>query len=98
MVVLKVNQGTTNEREVEIVTARGLWETGIYKLFNADFLTDDHREFIEHVDENDPNFLGEMNVNKENADWEYRGKQLSADEQKEIADFILDYQPPDGVY
>ena len=53
---------------------------------------------FEPVYKNDPNFLGEINVNKENARWEYRGKLLLPDEQKEVAEFILDYQAPDSVY
>jgi hypothetical protein len=98
MVILKVNTGTDAEREVEIVTERGLWESGIYKIFNARFLGESAQELIEPKDKSDPNFLGEINVNKENADWEYRGKQLSSDEQKEVAEFILDYHAPDSVY
>ncbi|MFA6083138.1 hypothetical protein [Mucilaginibacter sp.] len=98
MVILKVNSGTDAEREVEIVTERGLWESGIYKIFNARFLTKSAREPVEPGDKNDPNFLGEINVNKENARWEYRGKLLLPDEQKEVAEFILDYQAPDSVY
>ena len=98
MVILKVNTGTGAEREVEIVTERGLWESGIYKIFNAHFLDESAKEPIEPKDKNDPNFLGEINVNKENADWEYRGKQLSSDEQREVAEFILDYHAPDSVY
>ena len=98
MVILKVNTGTDAEREVEIVTERGLWESGIYKIFNARFLGESAQELIEPKDKSDPNFLGEINVNKENADWEYRGKQLSSDEQREVAEFILDYHAPDSVY
>ena len=98
MVILKVNTGTDAEREVEIVTERGLWESGIYKIFNAHFLSETAPEPGEPRDKNDPNFLGEINVNRENAHWEYRGGQLQPDEQKEVAEFILDYQAPDSVY
>jgi hypothetical protein len=98
MVILKVNTGTDAEREVEIVTERGLWESGVYKIFNAHFLDKYAHKPNEPIDKNDPNFLGELNVNKENADWEYRGKKLTFVEQREVAEFILDYQAPDSVY
>ncbi|MBD1391999.1 hypothetical protein [Mucilaginibacter glaciei] len=98
MVILKISADTPEEREVEIVTERGLWETGIYKIFGVSDPNGALRESKESADKSDPDFLGEFNVNKENADWEYRGEKISDDEQKEIADFILDYQPPDGVY
>jgi hypothetical protein len=98
MVILKVNTGTDAEREVEIVTERGLWESGVYKIFNAHFLDEYAQKPNEPIDKSDPNFLGELNVNKENADWEYRGKKLTFVEQREVAEFILDYQAPDSVY
>jgi hypothetical protein len=37
-------------------------------------------------------------VDKGKGYWEYKGDKLNSDEQKQVAEFILDYKAPDGVY
>ncbi|GAA4321922.1 hypothetical protein GCM10023149_21940 [Mucilaginibacter gynuensis] len=99
MVIVKIGEGTMQARQIEIVTERGIWDSGVYKLFNSGFLPEDGTDKKpEPTDENNPDFLGTINLNKENATWAYSGKHLSSEEQKEIADFIMDYQVPDSVY
>jgi hypothetical protein len=97
MVILKINAGTPLEREVEIVNEAGTWANGNYHLFTAHFLKKGSNAPEPH-DINSPNFLGEIAINKEKASWNYNGDNLNSDEQKEVADFIIDYKAPDGVY
>ena len=97
MVILKINAGTPLEREVEIVNEAGTWQSGSYHLFTAHFLKKGSKAPEPH-DINSPNFLGEIAINKERASWNYTGEHLNSDEQKEVADFIIDYKAPDGVY
>ena len=47
---------------------------------------------------NCPDFLGEINIDKEQVAWRYIGDKLESGEQKQVADFIIDYRPADGVY
>ncbi len=98
MVILKINAETQQEREVEIVNEKGTWDSGSYHLFAAVFLTEKHKPTPEPHDINSSKFLGEVIIDKAKAYWEYKGDKLNPDEQKQIADFILDYQAPDGVY
>jgi hypothetical protein len=100
MVILKLKAEEDNLQQVEIVTEKGVWGSGVYKLFNAIFLDKSTYKDItkEPCDENDPNFLGEININKEKEHWVYKGRKLSLAVQKQIADFIFDYKAPDAVY
>jgi hypothetical protein len=100
MVILKVNAEEDKVQQVEIVSERGVWGNGVYKIFNAIFLDKATSKDIanEPSDENDPNFLGKININKEKEDWVYKGRKLSHSVQKQIADFIFDYKAPDAVY
>jgi hypothetical protein len=96
MVIVKIGSGE-EEREVEIVNEKGTWQSGLYKIFNAHFLKSQDQSPEPH-DINNLSFLGELDINKEDLRWLYEGDKLNADEQKQIAQFIFDYQPPDGVY
>jgi hypothetical protein len=98
MVITKISAGTVEEREVEIVNEKGTWESGNYHLFAAHFLKGKGQQLPEPHNINSPEFLGEVNIDKEKGSWQYNGDQLNADEQKQIATFILDYNAPDGVY
>lgn len=98
MVILKVNAADSAEREIAIVSESGLWKNGIYLIFDGNSLSADVRHSDDAIEKSDPGFLGEFNINKEKANWEYRGKSLSDPEQKEVANFIIDYQAPDAVY
>ncbi len=98
MVILKTGAGTVNEREVEIVNEKGTWQSGSYTIFASAFLKEKGSTMKEPQDVNSPAYLGEMYIDKNNGDWRYNGKQLQPGEQKEVADFILDYIPPDGVW
>jgi hypothetical protein len=42
--------------------------------------------------------LGELNVEKGKGTWTYKGDKLDKEEQKQVAEFIIDYSAPDGVY
>ena len=99
MVILKVGK-QDQENQIEIVTEKGVWGSGIYKLFKAKFLNKlSPREITtEPCDKNDPDFLGEIHIDREKEDWVYKGSKLNASVLKEIADFILDYKVPDAVY
>jgi len=96
MVIVKIGAGD-KEREVEIVNEKGIWESGNYHLFSSLFL-DSGNTTPEPHDVHRPNFLGALNIDKEKERWDYKGDQLTIHEQKEIAEFIMDYQAPDGVY
>ena len=98
MVILKTGAGTVNEREVEIVNEKGTWQSGSYTLFASAFLNQKGSTKKEPHDVNSPAFLGELIIDKDNGDWQYNGEHLQPGEQKQIADFILDYVPPDGVW
>ncbi len=97
MVILKINVGTPHEREEEIVNEAGTWESGNYHLFSAHFLREGKSPPEPH-DINNSNFLGAIDIDKAKAIWKYNGNKLNHDEQKELADFIIDYEAPDGVY
>jgi hypothetical protein len=96
MVILKIGSHE-QEQEVEIVNEKGTWESGSYKIFNAHFLKG-NKTSLEPHNVNSAEYLGNLEINKETQDWLYHGDKLNAEEQKQIAQFIFDYQPPDGVY
>ena len=96
MVIIKIG-GSEQEREVEIVNEKGTWGSGVYKIFRAHFLKRNQPSSEPH-DPNSADFLGSLELNKENLSWLYQGDKLNTEEQKQIARFIFDYQPPDGVY
>ena len=100
MVILKLGTENEPERQVEIVTERGVWGSGPYKIFASSFLNKLYHKDIpnEPTDSNDPNFLGEINIDKEQEKWEYKGTKLKMPELKKIVDFIFDYKAPDAVY
>jgi hypothetical protein len=101
MVILKVGKGQDHENQIEIVSERGVWGSGIYRLFKAKFLNKmSSREGLgaEPSDKDDPDFLGEMHIDRDKEDWVYKGNKLNASVLKEIADFIFDYRAPDAVY
>jgi hypothetical protein len=100
MVILKVGTENELEKHVEIVTERGVWGSGAYKIFAAKLLNKFYHKDLpnEPTDSNDPNFLGEININKEEEKWEYKGTKLKMPELKKIVDFIFDYNAPDAVY
>ncbi|MFD0793725.1 hypothetical protein ACFQZX_08855 [Mucilaginibacter litoreus] len=100
MVILKVGTENDTEKHVEIVTEKGVWGSGLYKIFSAKFLNKlAHKEIPnEPMDENDPNFLGAITIDKEKEKWEYKGSKLKIPELKKIVDFIFDYKAPDAVY
>ncbi len=96
MVILKINPDTPEEREVKIISDSGTWDSGSYHIYAAASLDD--IEGTEPHDRNNPDYLGELIVDKEKAFWEYKQSVLQPEEQKEIANFVMDYQAPDGVY
>ncbi len=97
MIIVKIAADTQQEREIEIVNEKGTWDSGSYHLFSAIFLKED-KPTPEPHDINSSKFLGEVIIDKAKGYWEYKGDKLNLDEQKQIANFILDYQAPDGVY
>ena len=97
MVILKLNTGTDKEHEVEIVNEKGIWESGNYLVFKAHFIAEGAATPEPH-NINSPNYLGEVNVDKKDWSWQYIGDKLPTDEQKQVAEFILDYHAPDAVY
>src|ERR1700743_584269 len=98
MVIVKINSDTPQEREVEIVTEKGPWDSGSYHLFAATFLTEEDMPSPEPHNTKSSNFLGELIIDKLKEYWEYKGDKLTVEEQTQIAGFIMDYQAPDGVY
>ncbi|MGZ3874522.1 MAG: hypothetical protein ACXVJD_16490 [Mucilaginibacter sp.] len=98
MVIIKIDAGTTQEREIEIVNEKGNWGNGSYHLFEAHFIHNGDKPTPEPHDINSPNYAGEIIVDKDKGYWEYKGDKLSNDAQKQAALFILDYSAPDGVY
>ncbi|MES2809275.1 MAG: hypothetical protein V4619_11645 [Bacteroidota bacterium] len=96
MVVLKISADTGNEREVKIINDKGTWDSGVYQIYAATSLDDIQTE--EPHDKNRLDYLGELNIDKEKASWDYKETTLNADEQKEVAEFVIDYNAPDGVY
>lgn len=100
MVILKVGTENDPEKQVEIVSERGVWGSGAYRIFAAKFINKfSHKDLpVEPSDTNDPNFLGEINIDKEKEKWEYKGTKLKIPELKKIVDFIFDYNAPDAVY
>jgi len=98
MVILKIDTGTDQEREVEIVNEEGTWKSGSYHIFASAFLENKSSNSHEPHNINSKAFLGKMSIDKEKATWKYNGDKLDKDEQEQIGAFILDYSPPDGVY
>jgi hypothetical protein len=98
MVIIKTGIDASNERELEIVNERGDWANGSYHLFAATFMHKGDKISAEPHDVKGPGFLGEVIIDKEKGYWEYKGDKLNNGEQKQVAEFILDYQAPDGVY
>ncbi|RFZ94104.1 hypothetical protein D0C36_00665 [Mucilaginibacter conchicola] len=100
MVILKLVTDSDTEKHVEIVTERGVWGSGLYKIFSSRFLSKLTHKDIPHepTDENDPNFLGEINIDRDEEKWEYKGTKLKIPELKKIVDFIFDYKAPDAAY
>jgi len=96
MVVLKINAYTPQEREVKIVSDKGTWVSGAYQIYTATSLDDIQTD--EPHDKAGADYLGELVLDKEKSFWEFKQSALTPDEQKEIADFVLDYEAPDGVY
>lgn len=97
MVIIKIGTGN-DERELEIVNEKGDWATGSYHLFSAHFVHEGAKLESEPHNIKSSKFLGELIVDKGAATWKYNGDKLNAGEQKQVADFILDYSAPDGVY
>ena len=96
MVVLKINADSPQEREVKIVSDSGTWGSGVYQIYTAKSLDDIQTD--EPHDKAGADYLGELLLDKEKTLWEFKQSTLNPDEQKEIADFVLDYEAPDGVY
>jgi hypothetical protein len=42
--------------------------------------------------------LGELSLDKEKPLWDFKQTGLKTGEKKQIADFVIDYKAPDGVY
>ena len=98
MVILKINPGTDDEHEIRIVNERGTWDNGGYHLFSAGHLQENDTQMEQPQNIHGPDFLGELIIDKTKGYWEYKGDKMNLDEQKQIADFIMDYQASDGVY
>ena len=96
MVVLKINADTQQEREVKIISSDEMWASGTYYVYAATSLDD--IQIVEPKNTDDPNFLAELAIEKQNTWWEYKRSQLNPEEEKEIAMFLMDYQAPDRVY
>jgi hypothetical protein len=97
MVIIKLGTEQAH-REIEIVNEKGNWANGSYHLFAARFVHQGDVLELEPHDINNPNYAGEIIIDKDKDYWEYKGDKLNADEQKQAAQFIMDYQAPDGVY
>jgi hypothetical protein len=98
MVIVKIFNSAGKEREVEIVDEKGTWQNGEYHIFSSAFLPEIENNPPEPHDTKAKNFLGAISIEKEKGAWVYNGQLLDADEQQQVAQFILDYIPPDGVY
>jgi hypothetical protein len=98
MVILKISAHTDQEREVEIVNEEGTWQSGNYHIFASAFLPAKGSNLPEPHNINSKLFLGELNVEKGKGTWTYKGDKLDKEEQKQVAEFIIDYSAPDGVY
>ena len=98
MVIIKIGTDTPHQRELEIVNEKGDWANGSYHLFSAHFVHEGVKLESEPHNVKSSKFLGELIIDKAGATWEYKGDKLNAGEQKQVADFILDYSAPDGVY
>ncbi len=96
MVVLKINTDTAQERDVKIISDNGTWDSGTYHIYSATSFDD--LEPLEPRDKTTADYLGELLLDKENTTWDFKQSALQPDEQKEIAEFVMDYQAPDGVY
>jgi len=96
MVVLKISVDTPQEREVKIVSDNGTWESGAYHIYAATSLDDINTD--EPHDKSRADYLGELILDKEKTIWEFRQSRLTLEEEKEVADFVMDYEAPDGVY
>jgi len=96
MVVLKINADTPQEREVKIVSDKGTWDSGTYHIYNATSLEDIQTQ--DPHDKTRPDYLGELLIDKEKPLWDFKQTGLNPNEKKEIADFVMDYKAPDGVY
>lgn len=96
MVVLKINADTPQERDVKIVSDKGTWESGTYHIYAAKSLEDIQTD--EPHDKTRPDYLGELLLDKEKTLCDFKQTGLNPDEKKQIADFVMDYKAPDGVY
>ena len=96
MVILKINADTPQERDVKIISDDGTWDTGTYHIYAASSFDD--IEPLEPRDKTSTDYLGELLLDKKKTFWNYKQSALQPEEQKEIADFVMDYQAPDGVY
>lgn len=96
MVVLKINADTPLERDVKIVSDKGTWGSGTYHIYAAKSLDDIQTD--EPHDKSRSDYLGELLLDKEKTLWEFKQTRLKPDEKKQIAEFIIDYKAPDGVY
>ena len=96
MVVLKINADTPQEREVKIISDDGTWKSGSYHIYKAKSLDD--IEPGEPKDINIADYLAKLILDKEKATSQFENSNLTAEEQQEIAAFVMDYTAPDGVY
>jgi len=98
MVIIKIGTGSAHQRELEIVNEKGDWANGSYHLFSSHFVHEGAKLESEPHNVKSTRFLGELIIDKNDATWKYNGDKLNTGEQKQVADFILDYRAPDGVY
>lgn len=96
MVVLKINADTPQEREVKIVSDNGTWASGAYHIYAATSLDDIQSD--EPHDRSRSDYLGELLLDKEKPLWDFKQTGLKAEEKKQIAEFVMDYKAPNGVY
>jgi hypothetical protein len=83
--------------------AQGFRGTGVFKIYK-DAFGDETRLFTEPLEsvapaddlpeEQNPDYLGELHLDKA-GNWQYHGDLLNANEQGELAHFILSYEEPD---
>jgi hypothetical protein len=96
---LKHADGSSRNILIEPLLNPDLSEKGIYKIYktstdNESALFTEELEILEGkpalADEANPDYLGSMQIESTHLLWKYTGDLLSPDEQKKVANFIID--------
>lgn len=97
--ILKHADGSLRNIIIEPLLLPDLSEKGIYKIYKTS-IDNESALFTEELeidegrpalpDEANPDYLGTLEIEPMRLQWKYTGDLLNADEQKQVANFIID--------